>query len=127
MRSRNSMPSCSACCLLGRGLGVGAAHGGDDFLVSGRGRRGVGLGGHFRQQAALDDEENFVAFDRLAALVFASGQMVNRLQQVDIVQGLAFAGLEREHQRAIGGVANGDGKALDEIERLVAKGGVDGP
>ncbi len=111
--------------LLGGSPGVGAAHGGDDFLVGGSGWGGIGLGGHFAQQAALDDAENFVAFDRLAALVFAGGEVVNGLEQVDVVEGLAFAGLEREHQHALGGVADGDGEALDEAEGFVAQGGVE--
>jgi hypothetical protein len=80
--------------LLCRGLGIGASHGRDDFLVAGRRRGGFGLSGHFAQQTAFDDAENFVAFDRLAALVFAGGKVVYGLKQVNVVEGLAFAGLE---------------------------------
>ena len=54
----------------------------------------VRFGGHLAQQAALDDAKHFVAFDRLAPLVFARGQMVKRLEQIDVVERFAFARLQ---------------------------------
>ena len=107
--------------LLGRRLGVGAAHLRDGFLIRGRGGRAVGLVGHFGEQAALEDAQHLVSFDRLAALVFARGEMVNRLEQIDVVERFPFARLQREDQGAFWRVGYGDGESLEKIHRLVAQ------
>jgi hypothetical protein len=69
-------------------LGVGAAHSGDDFLIAGGRRGGVGIGGDFGEEPALDDAEDFVAFDWFAHLILARGDMVECVEQARVFQGL---------------------------------------
>jgi hypothetical protein len=76
------------------------------------------------KQAALNDEQHFVAFDRLAALVLAGGEVVNRLEKIDVVERFPLAGLEGKDKHALGRVANGNGEPFEKVKRLVAQGGV---
>ena len=101
--------------LLGRALGVSPAHRRDDLLVEPPPRAWFRRVWHLAEQAPLDDQQHFVTLDRLPALVLARGQVVHGLEQVDVLQRLALAGLEREHQRRLRGVAHRHGQALDEV------------
>jgi hypothetical protein len=58
----------------------------DNLLVGGRCGRGIRFGRHRAQQAALDDAKHFIPLHWLAPLIFAGGEMVNGLEQIDVVE-----------------------------------------
>ena len=71
---------------LGVALGVGPPHLGDGLLECVRGRQRLRVCRKLGQEPALDDRQDFVPLDRLAPLVLAGGEMIDRLKQVDVLQ-----------------------------------------
>src|SRR5437773_2073374 len=91
--------------LLRRGLGVGAAHRSHYLLIGVSGWDCVRFRWHLAKQASLDNAQNFVALDWLAALVLPRGEMVNCLQQIYVVERFALGGLQGKDKHAVRRVA----------------------
>src|SRR5208337_3185073 len=82
---------------------------------------GLGLGRQLGEQSPLDDRENLIPLHRLAALVLAGGQVIDRLKQVDIFERFPLARLEREDQGGIVRVPDGNSQSLNEGQGLVTE------
>jgi hypothetical protein len=112
--------------LLCRSSRIGPTHLRDDLLVRGRCGRGIRFGRHRVQQAALDDAKDFIPLHWLAPLVLSRGEMVNRLEQIDVVERFAFARLQGENQHAVGRVSDRNCEMFQEAQSFVTQGRVEG-
>ena len=95
----------------------------------------VGLVGHFGEQTSLDDAQDFVAFDRLAALVFARvkghgmpviGNVLCCKENCEAAFGMDYRGIRRSVARAFGNPVAPVRVANAPVHEHVYRRGMDG-